>query len=496
MPSNTIFVMADSLNRHFLPLFGNDWVKTPNIDRLAARGVTFTRHHTGSAPCMPARREFWTGNIEFPWRPWGSCEGFDEHLAGLCSRAGLPTHICTDHYHYWERGGANYLEQFDGCDMIRGHENDYWISDPCVPLDRETRFHRERPQSARQYLRNITRFAGEAEFPTPKTLAAACGWLDRNHDCGPFFLAVECFDPHEPFHVPAPYDTMYGPALPDETYWPLYQAECSYPPEMVKRFRQLYAGKVTMFDAWLGRLLDRMDRYGLWGDTVLVFTTDHGHYLGDHRALGKPQVAPWQTLFHIPLVIHAPGAPEGTRAEALSTAVDVHATLADALGVAHSRPNHGRSLLPVVRGETDSVRDSVMMGYWGQMVGFSDGRWKLHQAPVPGNRPLCAYGWDFSTLHGTLLGELQPTPGAVEVGNFMPHAGASVLRVNIPPGSFRRLAQEGQPSMLFDLAADPGEERDLLAERPDIARQMRAQLRGELQKIGAPAEQFERLGLA
>lgn len=492
---NVLFILADSLNRHFLPLHGNGWVRTPNIDRLAARGVVFTGHHCGSAPCMPARRELWTGNLEFPWRPWGSCEGFDEHLAALCARAGIPAHICTDHYHYWERGGANYLEQFSGADMIRGHENDHWVSDPCLRPPEGTRLAREKPDRAPRHFRNLSRCRTEADFSGPRTIAAACEWLDRNHACGPWFLAVECFDPHEPFSVPPPYDTMYGPALPDETPWPLYQAECSYPPEMVGRFRQLYAGKISMFDAWLGRLLDRLDRHRLWEDTVVVFTTDHGHYLGEHGALGKPRVPPWQTLFHIPLVIHAPGAPEGTRCGALSTAVDVHATLAEALGVAHRRPVHGRSLLPVVRGERASVRDAVLMGYWGSFAAIGDGRWKLHQAPVPGNRPLCAYGWDLSTQHGTLLGELRAGPGEVEAGDFMPHAGRPVIRLRIPPGAFGRLTPEGRPSLLFDLESDPGEERDLLAARPEEASRMRARLRSELEAIGAPAEQYDRLGL-
>jgi len=84
---NAIFILADSLNRHFLPLYGNGWVQAPNISRLAARGVTFTNHYTGSAPCMPARRDLWTGCLEFPWRPWGACETFDEHLGALCEKS-------------------------------------------------------------------------------------------------------------------------------------------------------------------------------------------------------------------------------------------------------------------------------------------------------------------------------------------------------------------------------------------------------------------------
>jgi len=491
---NAIIVLADSLNRHFLPLYGNDWVKAPNIERLAARGATFTRHYTGSAPCMPSRRELWTGCFEFPWRPWGSCEVFDEHVGALCAQRGAASHLVTDHYHYWERGGANYLEQFDGADFIRGHENDYFVSDPSIDVAALPEDVRSRGRGHARHLRNCTRLGREEDYWSPQVFATAGQWLDRNHAHGPFLLAVECFDPHEPFNVPPPYDTMYGPHVAGETYWPLYGRADRYSPEVLARIRQYYAGKLTMVDAWLGRLLDRLDRHELWDETVVILTTDHGHFLGEHNLLGKPTAYPWQTLFHIPLVIAAPGVPAGVRRDAVSTHVDVYATLLDALGLERSRPGHGRSLLPVARGEARSVRECTVMGYWGEAVGCTDGRWKLHQAPVPGNRPLHAYGCDLVTAP---FMKQVPITAEVSAGNHMPHAGRPVLRQ--PAVSrwteARPTNMDGGPSLLFDLESDPGEERDLLAARPDEVRRLRGLLRRQFEEIGAPAEQFRRLGL-
>ena len=77
---NLLYITLDSLNRHFLPCYGNDWVQTPNIDRLAAR-VVFDHHYAGSLPCMSARREMWTGTEEFWWRWWGPLEPWDRTLA-------------------------------------------------------------------------------------------------------------------------------------------------------------------------------------------------------------------------------------------------------------------------------------------------------------------------------------------------------------------------------------------------------------------------------
>lgn len=482
MITNVLFILSDSLNRHFLPVYGNRWVKTPNIDRLAARGVVFTGHHTGSAPCMPARRELWTGCLEFPWRPWGSCEIFDEHVAALCRRKDVPTHIVTDHYHYWERGGSDYISAFRGCDMVRGHENDYWVSDPCLSF--EATGHRL------QYLRNATRFTEEAEFSSPKTLRLACDWLSRNHAHGPWFLVAECFDPHEPFHVPPPYDTMYGPPVPGENYWLGYQAQTAYPPEIVERARQFYAGKITMFDAWLGRLLDRLDRHNLWDNTLVILTADHGHYLGEHGAVGKPRVTPWQTLFHIPLIAHLPGGPEGTRCPALTTAVDLNATFLDALGLERRRPGHGRSILPLLRGQADGIRRTAVMGYWGDSVAVTDGRWKLHQAPRDDNSPLCLYGLDIMKPAPTR--QTHQLVEGTEIGDFMPHAGEPVLRVPAVP---QRAFIPGKGCHLYDLENDPDETRNLIESRPEVAAEMRGKLADHFREIGAPAEQFERLNL-
>ena len=101
---NVICILMDSMNRHFLPAYGNDWVLTPNLQRLQQRGVTFDRCFIGSMPCMPARRDLWTGVQEFLWRPWGSLEPFDQPLPRTLKADGVFTGLVSDHYHLWERG--------------------------------------------------------------------------------------------------------------------------------------------------------------------------------------------------------------------------------------------------------------------------------------------------------------------------------------------------------------------------------------------------------
>ena len=94
---NVICILLDSLNRHFLPAYGHDGVRTPNIDAFARRSVVCEQNYIGSAPCMPARRDLFTGDWEFLWRPWGSLEPWDQPLPRLLRQAGVLTHLITDH---------------------------------------------------------------------------------------------------------------------------------------------------------------------------------------------------------------------------------------------------------------------------------------------------------------------------------------------------------------------------------------------------------------
>ena len=123
-----IFVLLDSLNRNYLPIYGNDWVRAPNIGRLAKKGVVHDNHWLGSAPCMPARRDILTGRLNFLERPWGAIEPFDVPFPGLLRKAGIRSHMETDHYHYFHVGGENYHTQFDTYQFHRGQENDCWQS--------------------------------------------------------------------------------------------------------------------------------------------------------------------------------------------------------------------------------------------------------------------------------------------------------------------------------------------------------------------------------
>src|SRR5512137_1676146 len=131
-----IMVMFDSLNRRMLEPYGCDWVHTPNFTRLATKTARFNNSYVGSMPCMPARRELHTGRYNFLHRSWGPLEPFDDSAPEIRKNSGIYTHLTSNHYHYWEEGGANYHTKYSSWEISRGQEGDPWkgqVRDPRHP---------------------------------------------------------------------------------------------------------------------------------------------------------------------------------------------------------------------------------------------------------------------------------------------------------------------------------------------------------------------------
>ena len=131
----TVFVLFDSLNARALSVYGGQ-LSTPNFDRLARHTVTFDNHYIGSMPCMPARRDMHTGRLCFMHRSWGPLEPFDDSFPAILKDSDVYTHLVSDHYHYFEDGGATYHSRYTTWDFIRGQEADQWVAMVKPPMDR------------------------------------------------------------------------------------------------------------------------------------------------------------------------------------------------------------------------------------------------------------------------------------------------------------------------------------------------------------------------
>lgn len=499
-PRNAIVVLLDSLNRHLLGAYGGTEFETPNLDRFAARAVRFDRHYTGSLPSMPARHDLLCGALDFLWKPWGSIELWEEPLTVPLRRAGVVTKLVSDHPHLFETGGENYHVDFTAWEYQRGHESDPWRtrSDPSW-LGAPSFGRGSMPYDASRGW-----FAGESDFPGPRTMRAAARWVVEEAPDPPdrFLLFVDEFDPHEPFDTPDPYASMYdsgweGPHL----VWPPYTVGAVAQGVITERegrqIRAQYGAKLTMIDTWLGRVLDAVDARGLWEDTAVIVCTDHGHYLGEKDVWGKPGVPVYEPLGHIPLLVAWPGVAPGM-CDALTTNVDLHATLADLFGVSVEQRTHGVSLVPLLEGTSTAVRDHALGGVWGREVQLvTAAGHKYARAPVGENAPLSMWSNRWSTMPVHAAPDLRlPRPDARAVLDHMPGSAVPVIRQPFDAGDVLPFWAYGRfhGNHCYDVSEDPAEEHNLAGTR--VEAELTARLREALRAVQAPADQLERLGLA
>ena len=474
---NVVLLLIDTLRRDALQPYGGP--ETPGFGEVAAGGVTFDRHFLGSYPCMPARRDLWTGRYEFPWRGWGPLLPGDRDLPAAASAAGIRTMLVTDHYHLFQPGAGNYHFGFEGWEFVRGQEDDHWrTGDGAVPwpAPRETKLHRrwERYWRNTSELRAGSRWRSLPETFAARTFALAEEWLQAQGS-QPFFLLVDCFDPHEPFDPPP---ELWPASVPADggVRWPIYGPAARYTPEELDGIRALYAAEVALVDACLVRFWQACRRLGRLRDTLILITTDHGHLFGDHGMIGKPSTGHgdsnlYRALAHVPLLACHPEAGGGTRCGALTQTADLYPTILEALGVEVPAGIHGRSLLPQIEGRGGPGRDVAFFGKFGEAVQATDGDLVLHQWP-PGeaNGPLYWYG---------------PEPPAF----LRPRA------VGPYDGARGRYPIDWLRGPCATVLLDAAEGADLGGTRPAERARLQGAMRGWLEELGAPAEQRERLGL-
>lgn len=496
----TILLLFDSLNRRALSCYGGS-LPTPNFDRLAARSTTFDRHFAGSLPCMPARRDLMTGRLNFLHRSWGPIEPFDVTLTGLLRGRGIHAHLATDHYHYFENGGATYHTDFTTWEFLRGQEADPWVAQVVPPLDDfRRRYAPEQYEETRggyrlQGMLNRTRIRDTPDFPTVQTFDRALEFIAVNRAADDWFLQLEVFDPHEPFHAPPEYRAAAAND-PDGLIrdWPRYRRAEGDTPAETARMRANYAALVAMCDAQLGRLLDRMDAEAMWQDTALIVTTDHGFLLGEHDWWGKNRMPFYNEIAHLPLFLHVPGHPGGGRSAALSQNIDVMPTLLDLHGIVPPETVLGRSLLPALDGAQG--RDIALYGVFGGAINATDGRYTRFLYP-PEMEAAPLYEYTLMPQHSGSAFTPAELRGAELHPGFGFTAGVPVLRIAAMKGAKRPPMQGGgfddTHSRLFDLATDPDQMRPL--DDAATAQRLDAAIHAEMARHEAPAELYHRFAL-
>lgn len=386
---NVLLITADHMRRDALGCNGNEFVSTPNLDALAARGVTFAYSCTPNPICVPGRASITTGNYSHvctgqktnggrirddqpriaqhfadagyraiavgklhyvPYSPPGEprlLHGFQH--AELCEEGRIigafdPTGKTQglEDYHDWlfQTGWGGY-ERAHGIG-----NNDVHAAASPVPAD----FHEE-------------------AWVATRTIANLDTHLRQNPD-QPFFLWASFTKPHAPYDPPRPWDAMYDPrALPppvgtcelladrDPMYrtWPVAYGWDKLSPEAIQNSRAHYFGLVSFQDYQIGRMLDYLDDAGQLDNTIVVYSADHGDLLGDFRCFFKCNM--FQGSVGVPLIFAGPGVAAQGSVPALAGLQDILPTVAALSGNPLAQTVHGEDLSPVLAGRAERVRD-------------------------------------------------------------------------------------------------------------------------------------------
>jgi hypothetical protein len=258
--------------------------------------------------------------------------------------------------------------------------------------------------------------------------------------------------------------------------------------EEIEHLRLEYAALVRLCDASLGRVLDAMDRYALWEDTMLIVGTDHGYLLSEHGYWGKNVMPLYAELAKTPLFIWDPRVRIGsTECDALTQWIDLAPTLLRYFHVPVPATMQGRDLFPAYH-EGRKLREAAIFGYHGAHVNCTEGRYVYMRAPVTAdNTPLFDYTLMPCHMHAMYSPEELQNIELAEPFSFT--QGCRTLK--IPAKSNIRSHEMG--TLLFDLQTDPGQLNPI--RDAELERRIQTLMVRLMRECDAPAEQFVRLGL-
>ena len=484
-----IMLMFDTLTRNYLPSYGNEFSIMPNFKRLESKTITFEEFYGGSMPCMPARRELHTGKYNFLHRGWGPLEPFDISCIELLKKNGIYTHLSTDHSHYWEDGGATYHSRYNTFEFFRGQEGDRWTPQWHADESLNTCSLNKKNESATQHLANRKRIVNEEDMPSVQAVSAGIDFIEHFSNKDQWFLQIECFDPHEPFYVPEKYRELYSCCDSHDAFnFPAYTfVDGKYTDEQIHDMRKEYCALLSMCDAQLGRLLDTMDKYDMWKDTMLIVNTDHGFFLGEHNFIGKNIPPMFDEVIHTPFYIHDPRVEcDGQRRTALGQTIDLAPTLLNYFNINISHEIDGKDLLPVIENNT-SIHENILYGVHGGQVNIYDGKYCYMKSSVDSKLPIYHMTLMPTLMRGFIACNEINEATFVSGGKYSNQT--KVLQI---PCSMTQGGIIQHKTALYDKSNDPKQQHPIT--EMSIIMLMDEKLRNAMLRVDAPDWQFARMG--
>ncbi|TWT65850.1 sulfatase [Crateriforma conspicua] len=369
---NVLMIVSDDLKASVLGCYGDPQCETPNIDRLAARGMLFRRAYCQGTWCLPSRKSFMYSKYQGASQK--TLGGFLQDHGYYSARVGKIFHMRVPGDIIDGTNGedveACWTERFNSPGREAHTPGDYACLNQNIFTDAP-----ENRQSTRMPHRMFVtvQYDGSGDDQPDAKSAAKSIELLREHADQPFFLAVGFVRPHYPMVAPRDYFNQYSlssietPHVPENDLDDIPAAglrgtrngnnTIGQYPENQKRMWQGYYATVTFMDRQVGRILDELDRLGLANSTAIVFTSDHGYHLGEHTLWQKKNFH--EEVTRVPLIVSVPGLASG-ETDAIVELVDIYPTVAELLGLAAPNDLDGVSLVSVLNDPTRSVRDSAL----------------------------------------------------------------------------------------------------------------------------------------
>ena len=398
---NILFIAIDDL-RPELGCYGVKHVISPNIDRLATTGVTFTRAYCQQAVCNPSRASLMTGLRPDTIRVWDLRTGFRKArpnavtIAQHFMRHGYHTAAIGKIFHNNIQDDASWSEpklQIDGYPydpdaVYRARSNLDWLEQRKQAILRQGKRKRYIDRFGKWYLKaNATEIADvpdDAYFDGAQTTVAVAKLRELKDRDQPFFMAVGYYRPHLPFNVPKRYWDLYdrdklplaehgsvpkgSPPMAINTMRELHSYvdfkgakrpdQEPLPEARVRLLRHGYMASVSYIDAQVGRLMQEHDRLGLRDDTIVVLWGDHGWKLGDQGSFCK--MTNYEIDARVPLIVCVPGAREnGRQCHRLVEFVDLYPTLSALAGLPPRKELEGSSFVPLLEDRARAWKSAV-----------------------------------------------------------------------------------------------------------------------------------------
>jgi uncharacterized sulfatase len=357
---NVLLIMADDLNTD-MAAFGHPLVKTPNLDRLARRSVRFDRAYTQFPLCSPSRVSMLTGlrpdttGVEDLQTDFRKLHPDVVTLPQMFQRSGYTAVRVGKIYHYGNPGqiGTSGLDDPKSWDLV--------VNPRGIDKDEETKLTNYTP--ARGLGSSLSFYASPApdeEHTDGKVAAETIALLEKHKD-RPFFIGAGFYRPHCPYIAPQKYFALYPldripapPQFPEaaaqvpEAAWFTTPPNWGIDAQKQREVIRAYYASISFLDAQVGRVLDALDRLGLADNTIVIFMSDHGYFLGERGQWMKQSL--FERSARTPMMLAGPGVTaRGRASKRVVELLDLYPTLAELAGITPPPGLHGRSLAPLLR---------------------------------------------------------------------------------------------------------------------------------------------------